>query len=408
MAAQAREQITMLLENNPYPRDVRVHAEAISLVKAGHGVTVIAPRGAGEARRELLDGVEVIRFRAFDGSSRGALGFLAEYGLAAIALHIGAVRGLLAGATVLHLHNPPDILWGAGALFRLAGRRVVFDHHDLFPETVEVKFGPGIASRMATIGQRLTFAVANHVIATNESYAEVARRIGHKAPAAITVVRNAPPSDWTRMPTLDRPGKLQRIELAYLGAVSAQDGVEGLAPVLAALRGEPYRLDARLTIIGDGDARPALEADLARHRVSEYVTFTGWVALQRVPELLRQADVCVDPAPATDVNQRSTMIKIAEYLALGKPVVGYDLLEARRTAGGAALLVPAGDVGAFTAQIAALAVDPDLRRRVSDTARERAAELTWEHSERALLSAYRSLGRRSRIRRRRGDRSLRR
>lgn len=381
----------MLLENNPYPRDVRVRAEATALARAGHAVTVIAPRGPGELRCERLEGVEVIRFRGFDGSSRGAVGFIAEYLLAAVALHIGALRALLGGATVLHLHNPPDILWGAGALFRLAGRSVVFDHHDLFPETVEVKFGPGIASRMAAIGQRLTFAVANHVIATNESYAEVARKLGHKPPNAITIVRNAPPSAWTAMPARDRPGRLTRVELAYLGAISSQDGVEGMASVLAALRGERYRLDARLTIIGDGDARPTLEAELARHGVSEYVTFTGWVALERVPELLLDADVCVDPAPASDVNERSTMIKIAEYLALGKPVVGYDLLEARRTAAGAARLVPANDVDAFTERIAELAADPDLRRRVARAARERAAELTWEHSERALLGAYRAL-----------------
>jgi glycosyltransferase involved in cell wall biosynthesis len=391
MAAQAREQITMLLENNPYPRDVRVRSEARSLAQAGHRVTVIAPRGAGEPRHEFIDGVEVIRFRGFDGSSRGVAGFLIEYLLAAIALHIGALRGLLGGATVLHIHNPPDVLWGAGALFRVMGRQVIFDHHDLFPETVEVKFGPGIASRMAAIGQRLTFAVANHVIATNQSYAEVARRDGHKSPAAITVVRNAPPSAWTEVAVVDRPGRLERVELAYVGAISSQDGVEGLAPVLAALRGVRHRLDARLTIIGDGDARPALEAELARHGVAEYVTFTGWVALERVPELLQRADVCVDPAPATDVNERSTMMKIAEYLALGKPVVGYDLLEARRTAGSAALLVPAGDADAFTERIAALAADPDLRRRFALAARERASELTWEHSERALLSAYRAL-----------------
>ncbi len=147
----------------------------------------------------------------------------------------------------------------------------------------------------------------------------------------------------------------------------------------------------RLTIIGDGDGRPALERALAAHGVQDRVSFTGRVAAGRVPDLLQDADVCVDPAPATDVNERSTMTKIAEYLALGKPVVAYDLLETRRTAGDAALLVAPGNADAFAEAISRLARDPALRASLSRSARERAAELTWEHSERALYDAYRAL-----------------
>ena len=106
-----RERITMLLENNPYPHDVRVRSEAESLARAGHHVTVVAPRGRGQSRREAVRGVDVIRFRLPDGSSRGALGFAVEYGIAVLALHLAAVRELARGATVLHMHNPPDVLF---------------------------------------------------------------------------------------------------------------------------------------------------------------------------------------------------------------------------------------------------------------------------------------------------------
>jgi glycosyltransferase involved in cell wall biosynthesis len=110
-----------------------------------------------------------------------------------------------------------------------------------------------------------------------------------------------------------------------------------------------------------------------------------------VAVLLQEADVCVDPAPASALNERSTMIKVAEYLALGKPVVAYDLLETHRTAGDAAMLVPAGDSRAFAGAIARLAEDPVLRNGLAARARERARELTWEHSEVALLGAYATL-----------------
>ena len=385
------ERITMLLENNPYPRDVRVRSEAESLARAGHRVTVIAPRHRGQPRRERIDGVDVVRFRLPDGSSRGARGFAVEYLVAAVALHWAALGALLRGATVLHLHNPPDILFPAGALFRLTGRRVIFDHHDLFPETVEVKFGRGIAASVAALCQRLTLAVADHVIATNASYERVARETGRKQARQVTVVRNAPPSAWTRLPIRCREGVLEQVHVAYLGAISSQDGVEALAPVLAELRSQQTPLNVRLMIIGAGDGRPALERAFAEHRVADQVTFTGWVSPAEVVELLHQADICVDPAPATDVNERSTMTKIAEYLALGKPVVAFELLETRRTARHAALLVPPGDVVAFADAIRRLARDPVLRKALARDARRRAGQLTWDQSERALFEAYRAL-----------------
>jgi glycosyltransferase involved in cell wall biosynthesis len=390
-AAHRRERITMLLENNPYPHDVRVRSEAESLARAGHSVTVIAPRGAGQRRRQNIRDVDVIRFRLVDGNARGAGGFALEYAVAAMALHLAALRALLRGATVLHLHNPPDILFPAGAMYRLAGRKVIFDHHDLFPETVEVKLGSRVGARLARVCQRLTFAVANHVVSTNASYAEVARREGARAADEVTIVRNGPPAAWTELPTGNREGMLDEVRIAYLGAISSQDGVDGLVPVLKRLAAGPDPIRAHLTVIGDGDARAPLEQKLIAAGLAEHVTFTGRVAPSRVPELLQQADVCVDPAPATDVNERSTMTKIAEYLAVGKPVVAYDLHETSNTAGDAALLVKRGDADAFAGAITLLACDPELRAQLAARARERAAALTWEHSERELLRAYRAL-----------------
>jgi glycosyltransferase involved in cell wall biosynthesis len=390
-AARRSERITMLLENNPYPRDVRVRAEAESLVRAGHNVTVVAPRDRDQVRQEVIEGVNVIRFPLPDGSRHGAIGFILEYVVAGVMLHLAAMRALWHGATVLHLHNPPDILFPAGAIFRLAGRKVIFDHHDLFPGTVEAKFGSGAAVLAATWAQDMTYSVANHVIATNDSYAELALSRGGKQRSEVTVVRNAPPKTWTNLPSHSRPGVLDKLDLAYLGAISSQDGVEALAPILARVCNGIGPIDAHLTVIGDGDGRREFETALVRHGVADRVTFTGWIPADRVPQLLLTADVCLDPAPPTPVNEHSTMIKIAEYLAVGKPVVAYDLLETARTAQGAATLVAAGDTDAFAQSIVALARDPDRRRRLAIAAKRRAMELTWDHSERALLAAYDAL-----------------
>ncbi|MGH2849690.1 MAG: glycosyltransferase family 4 protein [Solirubrobacteraceae bacterium] len=382
--------VTMLLENNPYPRDVRVRAEAESLVSAGYAVEVIAPRAHGQRRREVVNGVAVRRFRCIDGSGRGASGFLLEFIIAAAALHLAAARALVRGSDVLHLHNPPDVLFAAGALFRLARRTVIFDHHDLAPETIEVKFGARWLGRAARLCERLTYAVATHVIVTNESYAAIAHARGRKPTESVTVVRNGPPASWLRRERREvRPGALDPVRLAYVGALSDQDGGDTLAPLLDGLRRRDPPVNATLTVIGDGDARRSLVSSLEHHSVADRVTFTGWVAAERIPELLDDADVCIDPAPPTDVNTRSTMVKLAEYLALGKPVVAYDLIEARRTAGSAALLVAAGDLEALIDALALVARDEAVRARLAAAAADRARSLTWASSERALLAAYR-------------------
>jgi glycosyltransferase involved in cell wall biosynthesis len=383
--------VAMLLENNPYPQDVRVRSEARSLAAAGHTVTVIAPRGTRQPRRERIDGVNVIRFRSLDGSETGGAAFLLEYLVACTQLQLLAFRELLRGATVVHLHNPPDILFPVAALYRLAGRKVVFDHHDLFPETVELRFGAGLLSRLARSCQALTIDVAHHVIATNTSYAEVSLR--RKRPDAVTVVRNAPPATWTEVPVAHRDGVLEPVRLVYVGAMAPQDGVSGLATLMGKLcrGGDP--IDAHLTIVGNGSERARVEREMRALGVGDRVTFTGWVNPEQVLELLQDADVCVDPSPATDVNERSTMTKIAEYLALGKPVVAYDLLETRRTAGDAALLVERDNAEEFASAIRTLATSPGLRRRLSHDARARAREmLTWDRSASALLAVYAGLG----------------
>ncbi len=265
-----RHRVVMLLENNPYPEDVRVRREAESLTRAGHAVCVVAPRRRGQPRRELVRGVAVRRFRAPEGG--GVLGLLAEYAVAMVALHAVGIAELRRGATVLHLHNPPDTLFGLAALARLLGRRVVFDHHDLFPELVTVRFGSPAIAACAQAAERLTFATADRVLAANDSHARIARGRGGKPAAAVTVVRNGPPRDeLVTEPTL-RPGRLGDPHLVYVGALAEQDGAELLAELLARLRDDHALPGARLSVVGDGAGRALLEARARTLGVAGQVT----------------------------------------------------------------------------------------------------------------------------------------
>jgi glycosyltransferase involved in cell wall biosynthesis len=387
--------VVMLLENNPYPRDIRVRNEAESLRAAGYEVTVIAPRRDGEPARETVAGVRVRRFR-LPRERHSAAGFLSEYAAAAVQLHLLGALELARGARVVHLHNPPDILFPLAFGARAAGRRVVFDHHDLAPELAAEKFGEASPYvRVLALFERLTIASAHAVLSTNESYRELAIGRGRADPESVRIVRNGPRASMLAAAREPRPGVLDDPRITFVGELEPQDGVDDLPRLLALLRDRHGLAGARLTVIGSGSRRPPMGRAFAALGLGEQVRFTGYVPHARVFELLADADVCVDPAPHGALNDRSTMVKIGEYLAAGRPVVAYELLETTRTAGGAALYAAGGDVDTLAERIAWLARNPAERLALAARARERATELVWEHSERELLRAYARLDGRS-------------
>ena len=285
----------MLLENNPYPQDIRVRHEAEALVRAGHPVTRDRParRRATAARDDR--GRRVRRFRPAGGRG-GAASLALEYAVAGARLNLAALAELARGATVLHLHNPPDILVTAGVLARLLRRRVVFDSHDLFPELVAANRRGASSRHRARRGAHDVHG-RDHVLSTNESMAEVARARGRMRAERGRRRAQRPPRHGSRRRgrgarARSRPAaRLRRRDLEP-GRRRRRRGAAAPAPREHGLPG------ARLTIVGEGDARAGRRARAASGRRRVEVDWAGWVAVERIPELLAAADICIDPAPA--------------------------------------------------------------------------------------------------------------
>ncbi len=379
--------LVMLLENNPYPQDVRVRSEAESLARAGHHVTVVAPRSAGQSRREWVAGVRVRRFRLPE-TPPTPLGFVLEFAIANVQLYLAGLVSLLWGVDAVHLHNPPDTLFGVGFVARLLGRKVVFDHHDLAPELFEAKLGPSPIAGVLRAFERLTFRSATMVVAANESHRAVAIDRGGMPGDQVVVVRNGPPAASLDRARAARDGVLADPRLLFLGSMESQDGVDDLVPMLTLLSERHGLPGARLTLVGDGSRRRAVAAAAAEAGLADRVTFTGLIPHAKVPEQLAAADICLDPAPCTELNQRSTMIKVAEYMAARRAVVAFPLLETRRTAGDTIAYARCGDADSFASTVAGLAGDPERREALTGQAHERARSLTWDASEAELLAAY--------------------
>ena len=381
----------VLVENLSVPTDRRVWLETRALARAGWQVDVVCPTGVERDRERHveLEGVAIHRYPRREATG-GPWGYLAEYGWALWHMR-RAVRSLLrrGPVDVVHLCNPPDVLFLAAGAARRRGARLVFDHHDLVPELYAARFGAdaGLAQRATRLAERLTFRRADVVLSPNESYRRIALERGGKRLEDVFVVRMAPdPSRFRPVPPEPSLRRGKRHLLAYVGTIGPQDGVDHALRALAALRRR--RADWHAVFAGRGDAVPGLLGLAEELGLGEAVEFAGFLEDADVLCLLSTADVCLSPEPRNALNDVSTMIKVTEYMALGRPIVAFDLTETRASAGEAALYAEPNDDDAYAAALERLLDDPGLREELGAAGRRRAAELSWERSEQALLAAY--------------------
>ena len=384
----------MIVENLPCPFDRRVWQEALALRAHGYQVTVICPMGRGyDAAYESIDGIHVYR-HALPIEADSGYGYALEYTLALLAEFWLSLRvARRHGFDVIHACNPPDTIFLIGRFFRLFGKRFIFDHHDINPELYEAKFGrrDTLAYRVLRLLERWTFAAADVSIATNDSYRRIAIERGGMSPERVFVVRSG--ADLARVrcvppnPALRR-GK--RFLVGYVGVIGRQEGLDLLLDAIAWIRSHLAREDVHYVIVGDGTELPALRTQAHRLKLTDCVEFTGRVPDAKLWEILSTADVCVNPDRANTMNDLSTMNKIIEYMALGKPIVQFDLTEGRFSAQDASVYAKPNDVIDFASKLCALLDDATARERMGEFGRRRVEQaLAWEHQVPQLLAAYR-------------------
>ncbi|MEV6105335.1 glycosyltransferase family 4 protein [Streptomyces sp. NPDC051940] len=381
----------ILVENLSVPFDRRVWQECTTLRDAGWEVHVICPRGEKRDTESYaeIDGVRIHRYplRAATG---GPAGYLREYGSAL--WHTLRLARTVGPVDVVHACNPPDLLFLPALWLKRRGARFVFDQHDLVPELYLSRFGRGedLLYRAVCALERRTYRAADVVLATNESYRDVALSRGGRSLEDVFVVRSAPDTDRFR-PVPAEP-ELRRGKphlLCYLGVMGPQDGVDYALRALAKLRDEFGRTDWHAVFVGAGDTFDAMVELSRRLGLAEQVQFTGRVPDADLVRYLSTADVCLSPDPHNPLNDVSTMNKVLEYMVMGRPIVSFDLREARVSAGDAAVYAPANDEAAFAKLIAVLLDDPERRERMGEIGRERiGGQLSWRNSQRSLLAAY--------------------
>jgi glycosyltransferase involved in cell wall biosynthesis len=392
----SRGRVLHLSENLPLPFDRRVWMELNALKAGGFEVSAVCPAGESwTAPFEVLDGIEIWRYPPPPTAS-GFLSYVWEFlycwlQTARLSLRVLARRGF----DVIHAANPPDTFWAIAAFYKLFGKRYVFDHHDLCPELYLARFGEqrrgSLPHRALQVLEWAQFRTADLVISTNESYRQVAIGRGGVAPERVFVVRSGPSRDrFATVRPVDPALKRGRPHLiAYLGVMAPQDGVDHLLRAAHHLVKEKQRTDLSFTLVGAGDSFEDLRKLACDLGLNEFLQFTGRIPDADVERVLATADVCVCPDPLNPLNDVSTMNKLLEYMACGRPIVAYDLREHRESVGEGALYAEPNREADLAAKILDLVDDPERARRMGEYNRARFLErMAWEYSAAELLRAY--------------------
>lgn len=386
--------VLIIVENNTVPFDPRVWREARALKTSKYEVSVICPtHPQARRRREVLEGIAIYRHPLPRG--KGLPNYILEYSVALLfEFYLAVTIGMRRPVDVVHACNPPDTIFLVGAFMKtFLGAKFVFDHHDLSPELHEAKFGEwGAIRRILLLLERWTYKLADVALVTNQSYRQIAIKRCGMDPNRVFVIRNGPEIDrFTPVPAVPAWKNGRMYLVGYVGHLSRQKGVHHLVAAAHHVVRRRGRTDIQFVVVGDGPELRHLRAQAEELGIGDHFTFTGFIAQSdpRLLEVLSTADICVCTLDNTKMNNLSTAMKIIEYMALSKPIVQFDLKEARVSAESASLYAEPDNALDFAEKLLQLIEDPTRRAEMGRLGRQRVeAELAWSHQATQLLAAY--------------------
>jgi glycosyltransferase involved in cell wall biosynthesis len=385
----------IVVENLPVPFDRRVWQEAQALHGAGWEVSVICPTSRHHHQRfEVIDGISIYR-HPLPTEARYKLGFLFEYSaaLAYEALLLFKIA-LTRGFDVIQICNPPDLLFINALPYKLFGKRLVFDHHDVCPELFSTKFArKGLLHWLLLVAEKLTVKSANVVISANETFRNIVIERCGKSPDDVITVYSVPDlSRVKRVPPNQQLRNDARVVLGYVGIISDQDGVDHLVRMMHHLVVDYHCREIGAVIVGDGPALPEVRQLACDLNLQQHITFTGYLRGDDLLAALSCFDIGIIPDPVNEYNDKISMNKVFEYSALGVPTVAYALSETRRLLGDIARYAEGTTPADLARACLPLINDDDARVKLGEAAKVLADEcFDWARERAKYLGAYQRL-----------------
>ena len=402
-----KQNILMIVENS-FPNDVRVRKEANTLSNF-YNITVIAYKSGTDKFHEMVNNIEVFRIPKFNLVKLNINNKFLRNNINKISYVLQYIYFTTLTTTtflclfikrrfkIIHVHNPPDMLFFIGLLAKIFSIKFVYDHHDLTPELYLTRFSKrnDFIYKILILCEKLSCKLANVIITTNQSYKQIEIKRHDINPDKIYIVRNDPIISECSLKDnneLKKANNNKKI-LLFLGSINPQDGIDVLLQSLHYLVNNLNETNFICYIIGDGDSLHISQQIASELSLKDYVDFKGHISdREKIKEYLSASDICVEPAPNNELNRHSTFIKIMEYMAASKPTVAFDLKETRFSADSSAILVPHDDVEGFARSIKKLLDEPELRKKLGKTGLEKIQKgLNWEIASLNLIEAYKGL-----------------
>ena len=353
-----------------------VHLEAMvaSLRHLGHEVRLVGPSGFDKASLGE-DSAWVGRIRRH---LPGWASELAELGYAAPA----TLRLARAAAEFA-----PDFIYERANLFHVAGRVVAARRG--IPLLLEVnaplaheraRFGGLSLPRLAAGTEHFAWRGADRVLPVTQVLGDMVAAAGVPR-ERITVVPNGIHLEEFPEPALRPPGEI--VTLGFVGFVRDWHGLDG---VLRGIAGWTGHTRLALVVVGEGPARPGLEALARELGIADRVRFTGLADRAAIPGHLAGFDIALQPAAVPYASP----LKVFEYMAAARAIVAPDQPNLREVLVHErdALLFDPAEAGAFWRAVERLAGDAALRVRLGEAARRTVLErdLTWDGNARRVVA----------------------
>jgi glycosyltransferase involved in cell wall biosynthesis len=378
--------IAIVVENVALGVDTRLRKQVDDLLAAGHRLTVVSMRDDDNAPYRGRPGLRVLEYPA-PAQPSGALGYAREYLQAFLwaAYHLTRVR-LRDRIDVLHLCQPPDIYFPLAWMLRWTGARIVVDQRDLMPELLRGRYDepPALMLKGLHWLERRSQRVAHSGITVN-SYLRDRLVAAGARPENISVVRNGPVLSRVKLAAPDPALRGEHRHLVcWIGKMGRQDRLDLLVKAAEKVVREHGREDCGFVVLGDGECLDEMRALTRELGLERWISFPGWLPEADVFSYLATADLGIDTSMQVEVSP----VKVMEYMALGLPVVCFDLRESRLLAEGAGVFVRPGDIDELAASVVALLDDPVERKHLGAEGRRRITEeLAWERQTPVYLRA---------------------
>ena len=388
--------ILFVVENKQIPMDTRVLKEAKALEEEWLDVSIISPNFNKEKQYyKKIDNIEVFQyFSPLEGKS--FVGILVEYSLAIFFILFKSIKIYFKKPFhIVHLANPPDFLILIFLPFKLLGVKILFDHHDLSPELFAEKFKKkNFPFKLLHAFEKISYKLADVIITTNKSIKSTCIKRNKVCESKVFIVKNGPDLNeisFSKNKIDFKKGSNYLI--GYVGNIDEQDSLEKLVKSVDYMVKKRNFDDFRVLIIGDGTNRLRIEEDIRSKNLQNYFIFHGFeYNRKKLFSLLSCTDICVEPRKESEISNKSTSIKIMEYMAIGKPIIQYDSIEGKISAGKAAIYIQNNNEEIFGDAIISLLKDEKKRKNMGEYGEKRVEKLLqWNIQKNKLLKIYQNL-----------------